>query len=69
MSIPSGASLAHSLDVQSLEVKVKDGDVGGSHDDALFKETGSRNDKYTILLEKHLSIVESELRRLKGQSG
>lgn len=68
MSIPSGVSLTDSQEIPVPEPETKGSDLNGSHDDALSKETNSLRIKYTTLLEKHLSLVESEQSRRKGQS-
>lgn len=66
MSISYGASLTNGQDVQNVEPDVKDSALAGLRHNGRPEKSEEHNDEYTTLLKKHLSVVESELSRLKG---
>lgn len=66
MSLPYVAKLANGPDVQTLEANVQDSALAGLNHNECRENTAPHEDGYTTLLEKHLDVLESELRRLKG---
>lgn len=60
------SNLTNNQGVQNSESKFKDIKVNGSSYDASPEKTNLLCDEYTILLKKHLNVVEDELSRLKG---
>ena len=66
MSVPFGNDLGDVQDTQPLELKSIDNGIGGSKGIAPPEGKYLQYDEYTTLLRKHLSVVESELSRLKA---
>ena len=64
MSIPPRADLPTSQDVQVPEQKLMDSDQ--SNPDLRAEKTCLHHDEYTTILKKHLSVVETQLSRLKN---
>ena len=66
MPFPLGAELRNGQIVQTSESKLKGSEINSSNHHGRPEDTYLHRDEYTSLLKKHLSIVESELSRLKG---
>jgi len=66
MSIPLGADLSDTQDVQISESKPRDSDVDDLNHNNCPEKKCPHHDEYTALLKKQVSALESELKWLKG---
>lgn len=64
MPASSSTVLISDQDPQTPESKFSKSGIGGSNHDG--RPEAKYYDEYTMLLKKHLGVVESELSRLKG---